>query len=153
MRFGIVVANSVGCAALQLGLARIFILLPRRWFEQDGFWGRERRGEAYFYRRVLRVTKWKRLLPDGGAWMGSSFRKQQPSRKQSYLREFLVEARRAEAAHWAMIVGTAVMFSWNPPWACLVLLGYALLANLPCIIVQRHNRFVLLRMVFRKAGV
>ena len=146
VRLGIVAANIVGCAVLQLGLARAFVLLPSRWFERDGTWGREHAVERSLYRRVLRVTTWKRLLPDGAAWMGSSFLKRRPSRDAAYLRRFLVETRRAEAAHWAMIFCMPVMFLWNPAWACATLMGYAVAANVPCIVVQRHNRFVLLRM-------
>ena len=147
VRLEIVVANVVGCAALQLGLARAFVLFPCRWFERDGFWGREHTGERFLYRRVLRVTTWKRLLPDGATWIGSSFLKRRPSRDAVYLRRFLVETRRAEAAHWAMILCMPVMFAWNPAWACATLMGYAVAANAPCIVVQRHNRFVLLRVV------
>ena len=31
-------------------------------------------------------------------------------------------------------------FLWNPCWADLVMVAYALAANLPCILAQRYNR-------------
>lgn len=149
MRGGILAANIAGCAALQLGLARVFVLLPCGWFERDGFWGRNHFGELLVYRRLLRVRRWKGLLPDGAAWMGSSFRKRKPSRNRAYVLRFLVETRRGEAAHWAMILCTPIMFMWNPGWACVTLMTYAVAANAPCIVVQRYNRFVLLRVAYQ----
>ena len=147
MRIGLLAANIAGCAALQLGLARMFVLMPCGWFERDGFWGRECFGELLVYRRWLRVRRWKGLLPDGAALVGSSFRKGIPSRNAASLQRFLVETRRGEAAHWAMILCTPIMFLWNPGWACITLMTYAVAANAPCIVVQRYNRFVLLRIL------
>ena len=39
-----------------------------------------------------------------------------------------------------------IFFIWNPPWARWVMTVYALAANLPCILVQRYNRFTLNRI-------
>ena len=33
-----------------------------------------------------------------------------------------------------------LFMAWNPWWADLVMIAYALIANLPCILVQRFNR-------------
>jgi glycosyl-4,4'-diaponeurosporenoate acyltransferase len=40
-----------------------------------------------------------------------------------------------------------VFFTWNPPWACWVMVGYAIFANAPCIIAQRYNRLILTKLV------
>ena len=39
-----------------------------------------------------------------------------------------------------MLVCTAVFFLWNPWWGDLIIVAYALAANLPCILAQRYNR-------------
>ncbi len=66
---------------------------------------------------------------------------------QPYLEQFLRETRRAEVAHWLMLLCVPLFFLWNPPWARLVMVAYALAANLPCILAQRYNRIVLYRVV------
>jgi glycosyl-4,4'-diaponeurosporenoate acyltransferase len=64
----------------------------------------------------------------------------------AYVDQFIVETRRAELAHWCMLCCFPIFFLWNPPWACCVMFIYALLANLPCIVAQRFNRFRLARL-------
>lgn len=43
------------------------------------------------------------------------------------------------------MTGTALafvplFFLWNPWWADLVIVAYAIAANVPCIVAQRYNR-------------
>jgi glycosyl-4,4'-diaponeurosporenoate acyltransferase len=38
---------------------------------------------------------------------------------------------------------------WNPWWADLVIVTYAIAANLPCILVQRYNRGRLSKLLAR----
>lgn len=60
------------------------------------------------------------------------------------LQRFALESRRGEMAHWAMLFCFPVFYLWNPHWAFIVMVIYAVFANLPCIIVQHYNRFVIL---------
>jgi glycosyl-4,4'-diaponeurosporenoate acyltransferase len=39
---------------------------------------------------------------------------------------------------------------WNPWWLGLAMVGYALAANLPCLLTQRYNRARLMRMLARR---
>jgi glycosyl-4,4'-diaponeurosporenoate acyltransferase len=104
---------------------------------------RVRSGEVEFYRRWLRVRKWKAMLPDGAPWVGGTFSKRVLERRDSaYFRQFVLETRRGEAAHWLMLVCFPIFFLWNPHWTWWVMALYAIAANLPCIVVQRYNRHV-----------
>jgi glycosyl-4,4'-diaponeurosporenoate acyltransferase len=57
-----------------------------------------------------------------------------------YLKTFLNETKRAELTHWLAMVPVPVFFLWNIWWVGLIMIGYALIANLPCIMLQRFNR-------------
>jgi glycosyl-4,4'-diaponeurosporenoate acyltransferase len=71
------------------------------------------------------------------------------STDQAYLATFMAETRRGEIAHWTMLAATPIFYLWNPLWASLVMTSYGVLANLPCILVQRANRTRLFRIVAR----
>jgi len=118
-----------------------------RWYLQTFAW--ENRGR--FYERYLKVKQWKKLLPDGAKILGHSFSKNSVrSKDPAYLKEFVLETKRGEWAHWLTICCAPIFFIWNPLWADMVMVGYALVANLPCIIAQRYNRQVIERMLARK---
>lgn len=135
----IVVLNVTGWPVIQIGLAWAFIRMPADWFSPGGTWSWERRGR--FYERVFAIKRWKNLLPDGATWFGGGFAKGNLSgRDHGYLRRFARETWRGELCHWSTIGCTPVFFLWNPWWADLIMIGYALAANLPCILAQRYNR-------------
>jgi glycosyl-4,4'-diaponeurosporenoate acyltransferase len=152
-------ANFLGWPVLQLGIARFSLSLPLESFAgsrvlyEPRSWERDGR----VYRDLLRVRRWKSVLPDGANWFGAFSKKKLLSRDADYMRTFLLETRRAEFAHWIMLFCFPVFFLWNPPWAWLIMFAYAVLANLPIILVQRYNRLVLTRLNMRsgkdKAGV
>jgi glycosyl-4,4'-diaponeurosporenoate acyltransferase len=141
-----IVANVVGWPVLQLSIAFISLRLPERLFASHQSTSQSQLLEASFYRAVLQVRKWKHLLPDGASWIGGSFSKRRlKSHSSDYLLRFAAEARRGEIAHWCMLACFPVFYFWNPPWACAVITLYACATNVPCIIVQRYNRFVILQ--------
>ncbi|MBB5063282.1 hypothetical protein [Granulicella mallensis] len=143
-----ITANIVGWPILQLSIARMSLHLPQRCFAIDRAPSARQLREADLYRRVLRIRKWKALLPDGTGWIGGTFPKRRlASRHPEYLLRFALEARRGEWAHWCMLCCAPIFYLWNPPWASVVMTIYALLANLPCILVQRYNRILILRGV------
>lgn len=142
-------ANLLGWPLIHLAVASAALRLPQHLFAQDTWitaprpWEREGR----LYRDWLMIRRWKSLLPDGAQWLGGFAKRRIISRDPSYLEQFLLETRRAELAHWCMILCLPLFFLWNPPWACLVMAAYALAANLPCILAQRYNRIALHRVV------
>lgn len=142
-------ANLLGWPVIHLAVASVALRLPAHLFAKDSWvtaprsWEREGR----LYRDWLGIRRWKSLLPDGAPWLGGFAKNKIRSLDVSYVRQFLLETRRAELAHWCMFLCLPLFFLWNPPWACLVMSVYALAANMPCILAQRYNRIVLNRVV------
>jgi glycosyl-4,4'-diaponeurosporenoate acyltransferase len=68
------------------------------------------------------------------------------------LERFAAETRRAELAHW-LILAASPWFScgtrggWGWRWV-----GYGIVANVPCIAIQRYNRARVLRMIRRPSA-
>lgn len=119
--------------------------MPERFFLPLQKPSPRQRQEAALYRRVLHIRRWKHLLPDGAPWVGGAFPKQRlASKHPAYLLRFALESRRGELAHWTMLACTPVFYLWNPVWAAILMTFYGLAANLPCILVQRYNRIVIL---------
>ncbi len=144
----LIALNVGGWLVLQLSIAWGMTRLPEHHFARDTWWMRVRNWEINFYRRWLRIRRWKAMLPDGAPWVGGTFRKRFLERRDtSYFRQFVMEARRGELAHWFMLLCFPIFFFWNPPWAWGVMALYAIAANLPCIVVQRYNRYVGLRLL------
>ena len=119
------------------------------WYMRGFAW--EKQGK--FYEQSLGVKKWKKRLPDGAKLLGHAFSKNSvKSRDPEYLNNFVLETRRGEWAHWVTICFAPIFFLWNPLWAKLVMVAYALLANFPCIIAQRYNRQVIERILKRRSS-
>jgi glycosyl-4,4'-diaponeurosporenoate acyltransferase len=148
----IIALNVGGWPAIQFGLAWLFTRMPVNWFnpglarawEQDG----------RFYERVCNIKGWKDRLPDAARWFGGGFAKGKlADRKADYLRRFIRETWRGEICHWCAMGCAPVFFLWNPWWGDLIILGYAVAANLPCILAQRYNRARFQRVLARRLDV
>jgi glycosyl-4,4'-diaponeurosporenoate acyltransferase len=106
-----------------------------------GFFKPRRWENRRFYQRFLKISRWKRYLPDGAAITRMGFEKKHlVSTNAAYLSRFLAESCRAELGHWLAILPFWVFGLWAPPVVMPLMLLYALVANLPCIIAQRYNR-------------
>jgi glycosyl-4,4'-diaponeurosporenoate acyltransferase len=104
--------------------------------------------DGRIYDRVLRIKRWKDILPEAGSLFRGGFSKRRVLRHdREYLEQFAVATRRAELAHWPILALGPCFFLWNPWWLGIAMLGYALVANAPCILVQRYNRARLSRML------
>ncbi len=146
--FWIVVLNCAGWPLIQLGLAWLFIRMPDAWFKPPG----SSAFEVWLYDRVFHVKRWKDKLPDAAAWFGGGFAKRSLSDRQpEYLARFIRETWRGELCHWCALACVPVFFLWNPWWADAVIVVYAVTANFPCILAQRHNRIRLRRLLARKS--
>jgi glycosyl-4,4'-diaponeurosporenoate acyltransferase len=106
------------------------VLTVTRGFERDGRW----------YRDDLLIERWKKFLPEAGAVFGGFAKQSVDSGDPEVMREFLVETRRAEYAHWGMAAGVVIPLLWNPWWALPANVAVAAGSNVPCIAVQRYNR-------------
>ncbi len=122
-------------------------LLPDRWFERDTWLTRPRAFEAggRLFERV-HIRRWKDRLPDAGAVFAPGASKRAlVGRSPAALARFALETRRAEYVHVA-IAGLAPLFwLWNPVGLTAAMCAYALVANVPCIAIQRYNRARLAR--------
>lgn len=140
-----VIHAATGYAAHRLGERRLsrdgWLLRPRR-FERGGHW----------YRRRLRIHRWKDAVPEAGAlFAGGISKRELPAYDADGLRLFVRETRRAELGHWWALFGSPVFVLWNPPLAAVLLLLYGVGINLPFIAIQRYNRFRILPLLDRLA--
>jgi glycosyl-4,4'-diaponeurosporenoate acyltransferase len=139
---------------LQITAALICFILPDWIFSPNAFFFRTQRFEKQgrVYDRVFRVSRWKHLLPDGGmVWKKRGFKKKHlESFSQENLNRFLVESARGELTHLLAIFPFWVFWFFTPPNVPWIMLVYALLVNLPCIIAQRYNRPRVQRLLNKK---
>jgi glycosyl-4,4'-diaponeurosporenoate acyltransferase len=93
----------------------------------------------------------KDRLPDAARWFDGGFAKGSlAAHDPAYLRRFIRETWRGELCHWFALGCVPVFFLWNPWWADMVMVGYAMMANIPCILAQRYNRLRLRRLLARQ---
>ena len=142
--------NVAGWPIIQLGLAWAFMRTPVTRFNPPASRPWERGGRCY--ERVFGIKRWKDWLPDAARWFGGGFAKGAlAGTDPDYLRRFIVETWRGELCHWCALGCAPVFFLWNPWWADLIMVSYAVLANLPCILAQRYNRLRLWRLLARRS--
>jgi glycosyl-4,4'-diaponeurosporenoate acyltransferase len=120
-------------------------------FQRDRWWARVREFErdGRWYEQALRIKRWKDRLPELGALFQGGFAKRAVVRDPEYIARFVAETRRAEWVHWVALSLWPIFALWNPPWAVAVMFVYAVIANVPCLLVQRYNRIRLQRLVRR----
>ncbi len=146
----IVVLNAVAIPAIHLGVSWWFTKLARSRFDPESWLFRERSREhgGRLYRRLFRIHAWKHLIPDAAPWFDGFAKGRLGGRDPAYLRLFIAETCRGEAAHYAQIPGLLLTLLWNPwPVAAGVMIAYALLSNLPCLLLQRFTRARLRRLL------
>ena len=135
---------------IQMGAAFIGNRLPKAFFEKSALFKEFGFESEAFYKRVFKVHRWKKLLPDGAAISKNGFRKRRmQSMDKAYVAQFILESKRAEAVHWLAILPFWVFGLWSPPIVVPMMFVYALAVNLPCIIAQRYNRPRLERLLER----
>jgi glycosyl-4,4'-diaponeurosporenoate acyltransferase len=137
---------------IHMGVSYSMTHIPFSSFD-TGFWlYKQRKWEknGKLYVRVFRLKKWKKRLPDGAALFKKGFEKKHLKNIDNvYLDNFIRETCRAELTHWIVILFSPVFFIWNIWWVGVVMIVYAILVNLPCIITQRYNRIRLKRVFSR----
>jgi glycosyl-4,4'-diaponeurosporenoate acyltransferase len=151
--FWTIVVDCIAWAILQPAIAYVCIKLPSaalrhdRWLFEARGW---ERGGA-IYDTLFRVRRWKSLLPSGGTLFGGFSMKRIVALDHDYLRTWIIETCRAELCHWLVILPSFLFFLWNPFYLAVVMLLYALLINVPLIVIQRYNRPRLLEVARRRA--
>jgi glycosyl-4,4'-diaponeurosporenoate acyltransferase len=126
-------------------------LSPAR-LSRDNWLFRLRRFEAggRVYERWFRIKRWKDRLPEAGdLFRGGVSKRRLPLHDHEHLEHFAAETRRAELTHWLILAAAPWFFLWNPWWLGLAMIGYGIVANVPCVAIQRYNRARLLRIIQR----
>ena len=113
------------------------------WLYRQHNW--EKNGKIY--EKLFRLKSWKKKLPDGAALFKYGFQKKKlKETSQEYLRDFISETCRAELTHWIVFLFGFIFFIWNIWWVGIVMIMYATIVNIPCVITQRYNRIKLRRI-------
>ncbi|QJC52178.1 glycosyl-4,4'-diaponeurosporenoate acyltransferase [Paenibacillus albicereus] len=149
---GVILIDAAVWLLLHALAVALVIRIPWERFASDGPLTRLRGFEAdgRWYERTLRIQRWKDRLPDGGGWVKSGFSKRRlRSGRLEHLERFAAETRRGELTHWAMMLPLPLFALWNNAFGMVILTVYVLIANLPCIFVQRYNRARLLKVMSR----
>lgn len=109
----------------------------------------EKDGEIY--QKVFRVKSWKERMPDSSFFNKNKFTKKRlHDYSENSLRNYLIESRRAEFVHVLSITPFWIWIIFSRVEVMLLMLIYALLANIPCIIIQRYNRPRIINYLNRK---
>lgn len=117
--------------------------VPAERLDRDGPLTRLHAAEAggALHRRWFRIHRWKDALPEAGAlFPGGVSKRRLGGVRPEDLTRFLIETRRAELVHWLAAAWVFPMVLWNRPALLGAMLAYALLANAPFALIQRHNR-------------
>jgi hypothetical protein len=120
---------------------------PSRWLARDRVPLTLRPWETTATYRRLGVPGLARRLPELGSAFGGRSKSSLPGTSPADLGSYLVEVRRAEWVHWISIGTVLPLFLFNPWWLALAFGLGAAGGNAPFIVVLRHNRLRILRII------
>ncbi len=120
---------------------------PSRWLASDPVPLHRLPWESPSFFRRLRVHRWARRIPELGGAFGGASKDALPGLTGEALAGYLVEVRRAEWVHWGSVLGSLVLFAFNPWWLALAFAVAVTMGNLPFLIVLRNNRFRIQRIL------
>jgi glycosyl-4,4'-diaponeurosporenoate acyltransferase len=138
---------------IHIGVSYLINMISVNHFDPINLLFRERKFEkgGSFYIRVFKVKSWKKKLPDGAAIFKAGLpKKHLQNIEKSYIDLFIRETCRAELIHWIIIFISPIFFIWNLYWVGWLMILYAVVVNIPCIITQRYNRIRLIRLLQRR---
>lgn len=138
-----IILNFALWPIFQIIAALIFLRIPLKVFNPKKNILKIRKFEkkGIFYERYFFIKKWKGKLPDGSKIFGKGFvKKNLLGSDYDYLSTFIFETGRAEYTHLFAMLPAPVFFIWNPWWAGIIMIIYAVIINVPCILAQRYNR-------------
>lgn len=149
-----IIIDCIAWFIIHFGVARLAVIIPveslnpTNWLYRNKNW--ELKGK--FYCRYFAIRAWKHLLPDSSSFRGDKgFPKKRLGNKDNeYLGLFLRETCRAEMAHWIILLFGPLFFLWNRTWVGFLMVGYAIVENLPLIMSQRYNRIRLFHVLQRE---
>lgn len=146
----IVIIDVVLWFVIHMSVAYLITVLPEKLINTNSWIYKQRKLEkgGIIYEKLFKIKIWKSRLPDGAALFKKGFAKKKIlSKKEEYLKRFILETCRGELVHWIVILFSPLFFIWNWWWVGIIMIFYAIIANLPCILVQRYNRIRISRML------
>ncbi len=149
MHFWIIFLDIIVWLVIHLGVSYACSKIPVNKFNPSNRLYRIKKFEknGKFYASFFKIKKWKHLLPDGAKLYKGGFpKKSLEEYSKTYLNIFTLETCRGELTHWLQILPSGIFFLWNVWWVGVIMIMYALCANIPCILVQRYNRARILRI-------
>ncbi|MCX6967667.1 MAG: glycosyl-4,4'-diaponeurosporenoate acyltransferase [Verrucomicrobia bacterium] len=149
----LVALNVLGWPVIHIAVAWGVTQLPINAFNPQSWLFRPRSWEngGEIYKRHFAIKAWKEFLPDAASWFRKGFQKTKLAElAPDYLERFIQETCRSEMAHWITMAAAPIFFLWNYWWVDLIMVVYAVIANLPCILTQRYNRLRLTRLLWER---
>jgi glycosyl-4,4'-diaponeurosporenoate acyltransferase len=145
--------DFIAWLVFNLSVAGVISRLRSQSFNPDTWLFKERSWEkrSRLYENLLKIKKWKSWLPDGAEVSRKAFKKKHLQTADSaYIQVFILETCRAEILHWIIFLFGFVFFIWNPWYVGIIMIVYAGVTNLPCILTQRYNRIRLKRLLLAR---
>ena len=98
--------------------------------------------------KFFKIKKWKSIVPEaGGFFKGGTSKKTLSSLDREGLRNFLIETKRAELVHYLIFIVFVLFFFIDPLFLAIIMFIYAVIANIPCILIQRYNRSRIIKIL------
>ena len=145
----ILLLNCLGIPATHLGIAWFCEQLADERFLRPLPSAPPKPGNIY--EKIFHIRRWKHLLPDGAPLFNGFPKKKLESTEPAYLRKFILETRRGEFSHWLQWLVITSFIAWTPSPASLIIILYAALSNLPCLINLRHTRQRLIPVLLKQS--
>lgn len=145
----IILGNVILIPTAHLFLSWLSIKLPSQWFLPPS--SRQAPASLSLYEKCFHIKKWKKLLPDAAPLFEGFSKKHLVSTNRPYLLQFAAECRRGQFSHWAQWLVISSFIVWNPWPANLVILLYAAVSNLPCILNLRYTELRIYRFLDKKS--
>ena len=137
----IAVINTLGIPVTHMILAWGSTRLPQKWFRKDPEETQQKRSlQQFLIEQVFRIRSWKKHLPDAAPMFKGFPKATLHSKEPAYLRSFVAETRRGEFSHWLQMVAIPFFIIWTPWPGNLIVILWAVISNLPCILNLRYTR-------------
>jgi len=101
-----------------------------------------------FYRRIG-VAWLARRLPEAGSLFGGDSKSSLPGTSAADLHRYYIEVTRAEWVHIGSILGTLLLFLFNPWWLAAAWVLFAIVINALFLAILRNNRLRLTSILER----
>jgi len=129
----------------------VFALIPagvfniKAWRKVFGF---EKNGAFYEY--YLKISLWKDLIPQFSKMFHFGYKKDKiPVKDMAHYEMFVIETIRAEITHILLMLFSPLYYTVIPSnWAAFSVVA-SVIANIPCIAIQRYNRIRILKILAR----